>query len=633
MKRLLLSRAGMTALCLVTLAMAFMLHRIANRARERDKVVQGLRPGATERKDPKATAQVPGQSGAGAKQTMGVQEGGQKSQGHGLAGDAASFGAAGKGPAAAFGTALQEELSFLDQGRALGSQSRKDRDRQGRTQTRRKTASGVGEGQSLAETREKKTAHLQLRLSGKALRGERGLAREKEEDTAQDTPGEGAGDTVHRTTGRSGTRVPSLGKTGSPASGREEEAGAEAGIEDLNTNEDGGDALSEGRFCPYGRPIRCELVFTIDSTMEETPLVALVMEPVYNNGHLVIPAGAELHGLARPDRLRDRIFSSREWVLLFPREEGLPNGRELRVRGLALDRAEPAADGLSWGITDGSNGLQGMVIRTLESEELKRFAAGFISAAALGLQEREAAGRNGSRSSNTPGNAALQGVASTMEDLARRISGEIERHGVFLRVPGGKQFYFYPRYHAPQAGMRAGAEGFQDMKTKANRHGGWALAVPLVSIILLHQGCTSPAPVAVRGSPRVHQGIIVLTEEQARGIGGSPATGRPPAGHERPPPPAPGASGEALLKPPLVRAYLVGRTRDPLDPRLLHEAHTVYRIEEDGDWELDPHAGNEAAADLSSDVPGKRGKKTGQDDPGSGRVPPEAAQKPHTQAR
>lgn len=197
-------------------------------------------------------------------------------------------------------------------------------------------------------------------------------------------------------------------------------------------------------FVPYGYPLKCELVFTIDSTLDESPVVALVVEPAYNNGRLVIPAGTELHGIARPDRLRDRLFSGQDWMLVLPRAPGRENGRALPVKGLALDRAEPDGNGLTWGITDGSLGLQGSVIRTMEWDEVKRFAATFVSAAALGLQERESV-RGTSRAANTPRNAVLEGIATSLEEVARKIAEEVGRNGVFLRVPGGKQFYFYPQ--------------------------------------------------------------------------------------------------------------------------------------------------------------------------------------------
>ncbi len=199
------------------------------------------------------------------------------------------------------------------------------------------------------------------------------------------------------------------------------------------------------RFNPYGRVIKCELVFTLDSTNEQTPLVGLVMEPVYNNGLLVIPAGAELHGVARPDRVRDRLFSGTEWVLVFPREGDRPNGRQVNVRGVALERDDPQDTGLTWGLTDGSYGLEGAVIRSLDQAEIKRFLATFLAVGAVTLQERDGRGRGATSTlRNTPQNAALQGVATNLERYASAIAEEIEAHGVFIRVPAGHQFYFYP---------------------------------------------------------------------------------------------------------------------------------------------------------------------------------------------
>jgi hypothetical protein len=200
-----------------------------------------------------------------------------------------------------------------------------------------------------------------------------------------------------------------------------------------------------GRFLPYGYPIKCELVFTIDSTQEESPLVGLVTAPAYNNGQLIIPAGAELHSVARPDPVRDRIFSGKDWVLIFPREGNKPNGRQLNVHGAALDRAQPDDNGLTWGITDGSYGLQGDVIRTMNAEEVQQFVATALGAAAASLQSRRMDNFGQETTENTPRNAALQGLTTDMNLTVQKIRAEIERNGMFIRVPAGKQFYFYPQ--------------------------------------------------------------------------------------------------------------------------------------------------------------------------------------------
>ena len=199
------------------------------------------------------------------------------------------------------------------------------------------------------------------------------------------------------------------------------------------------------RFLPYGYPIKCELVFTIDSTMDETPLVGLVVSPVYNNGHLIIPAGAELHGTARPQPSHDRLYASSEWVLIFPREGSKPNGRQLKVRGVALDRMQPDDNGMTWGITDGAFGLLGEVIHTKSNEEIYQFAATALEAATGALQSTHETANWGQTTDKNPRNGLLQGVGADLNLIVKKIRAEIEQNGDFIRVPAGKQFYFYPQ--------------------------------------------------------------------------------------------------------------------------------------------------------------------------------------------
>ena len=199
------------------------------------------------------------------------------------------------------------------------------------------------------------------------------------------------------------------------------------------------------RFLPYGYPIKCELVFTIDSTMEATPLIGLVTAPVYNNGQLIIPAGAELHGMAHPQKNHDRLYTDQEWVLIFPREGNKPNGRQLNVHGLALDRMQPDDNGMTWGITDGAFGLLGEVIHTKSNEEMYQFAVTALEAATATLQTTHETRTGKEVADNTPRNALLQGVGTGMNLVVEKLRTEIERNGDFIRVPAGKQLYFYPQ--------------------------------------------------------------------------------------------------------------------------------------------------------------------------------------------
>jgi len=48
----------------------------------------------------------------------------------------------------------------------------------------------------------------------------------------------------------------------------------------------------------------------VDSSTIDTPIVGLVTDDVWHAGKLIIPAGAEVHGMARVDHTRERIAAA-----------------------------------------------------------------------------------------------------------------------------------------------------------------------------------------------------------------------------------------------------------------------------------------------------------------------------------
>jgi len=188
-------------------------------------------------------------------------------------------------------------------------------------------------------------------------------------------------------------------------------------------------------YAPFGRLIPCETVITVDSASIQTPIVGLITENIYHAGKLVIPAGTEVHGTAQTDRHRERIASGGSWTLVWQ------GGEELRLKAIALDR-EFSGDQEGWGITDGSAGLRGRIIKSDDMAEIKLFAATFLSGAADALTEKEQTifGTINSRSLN---NAPFEGAQKVLSVYAQRIYEAIQRDGFYVRVPSGKQFYLY----------------------------------------------------------------------------------------------------------------------------------------------------------------------------------------------
>jgi hypothetical protein len=188
-------------------------------------------------------------------------------------------------------------------------------------------------------------------------------------------------------------------------------------------------------YAPFGRLISCETVITVDSASIQTPIIGLVTENIYHAGKLVIPAGTEVHGIAQADRHRERIASGNNWTLVWQ------GGEELHLKAIALDR-EFSGDQEGWGITDGSAGLRGRVIKSDNLAELKLFAATFLSGAAGALTEKQQT-VFGPVTSPTLNNAPFAGAQKVVDTYAQQIYDAIQRDGFYVRVASGKQFYLY----------------------------------------------------------------------------------------------------------------------------------------------------------------------------------------------
>jgi hypothetical protein len=241
-----------------------------------------------------------------------------------------------------------------------------------------------------------------------------------------------------------------------------------------------------GPFAPFGRLVKCQLVDTLDSvTARSEPIVGLVTEDLDWNGDIIIPAGTEVFSYAKPEPVIDatgvgRLVDSGEWTLVLPgRAEG-ENGRELIVKGRAVDRRETLVsdrgNARSWGIDDGADGLVGYTLSTLDNQEIKLFASAAIGGMAQGIsavveRQQPAAGVAGilgaTQVAPTLGNAlagsAGSGAVEVMNEVASRIREEISKRGVYVRIPAGKEFYLFveqtidPR--AAQVGLRLPQSG------------------------------------------------------------------------------------------------------------------------------------------------------------------------------
>ena len=203
----------------------------------------------------------------------------------------------------------------------------------------------------------------------------------------------------------------------------------------------------QGAYAPAYRLVKCQLVNTVDSSNTATPIIGLVTQDLWWNGQKIIAANSEVHTQAALDTVRERIASTGD--ITFILNEPDKRGRELVVSGVVLDMdSDEQFD--TYGISDGSAGLRGEVIKTLKYEEIKLFAASALSAIA-GAAGNVFGNRVYTNNSSlglsalqngvvTPATAGTQAVLDRYAELVLR---SIERDGFFIRVPAAKQFYVY----------------------------------------------------------------------------------------------------------------------------------------------------------------------------------------------
>jgi hypothetical protein len=210
-------------------------------------------------------------------------------------------------------------------------------------------------------------------------------------------------------------------------------------------------------YAPFGRMIRAELVTSVDSAELSTPVVGLVTRNLEWNHKILIPANSELHCIAAPNRERNRIEVTGNWVVVLAKGGMYPEGSELTLQGTALDQDHDVTNN-TFGASDASAGLRGTLLTNQNGmDSIKLFAATFLAGAAQGLTQTTGNIYGTETIVPSAQSAALQGTRELMENYAEQIKKQIDKEGSYVHVPAGKQFYLYVRQPILMAKAKLGA--------------------------------------------------------------------------------------------------------------------------------------------------------------------------------
>ncbi len=203
------------------------------------------------------------------------------------------------------------------------------------------------------------------------------------------------------------------------------------------------------RYAPYGRLLDCKLVNTLESNVDGTPLIAVVIQDLWwtntqGERKLIIPAGTEIHG-KMGSCVRNRMMSDGRFVLVWQITSGQV-GMELQLNGRVLEKSNQAGDKTKATITDMAAGIPGRVMGNANLNEMLQYTMAFTQGLSAGFQDNKTFDNGSTIVTENDGSTknALAKAFETLSSVAlENITDRISKESYYIRVPAGTEFYLY----------------------------------------------------------------------------------------------------------------------------------------------------------------------------------------------
>ena len=209
------------------------------------------------------------------------------------------------------------------------------------------------------------------------------------------------------------------------------------------------DTFLSSRYAPFGRLLDCKLVNTLESNVDGTPLIAIVIKDLWwtnaqGERKLIIPAGTEVHG-KMGSCVRNRMMSDGNFILVWQITSGQV-GMELQLQGRVLEKSNQAGDKSKATITDMAAGIPGRVMGNSNLNEMLQYTMAFARGLSEGFETTKTFDNGSTIVTENDGTTknALAKAFETLSNVAlENITDKISKESYYIRVPAGTEFYLY----------------------------------------------------------------------------------------------------------------------------------------------------------------------------------------------
>ena len=179
------------------------------------------------------------------------------------------------------------------------------------------------------------------------------------------------------------------------------------------------DTFLSSRYAPFGRLLDCKLVNTLESNVDGTPLIAIV--------------------------IKDLWWTDGNFILVWQITSGQV-GMELQLQGRVLEKSNQAGDKSKATITDMAAGIPGRVMGNANLNEMLQYTMAFARGLSEGFETTKTFDNGSTIVTENDGSTknALAKAFETLSNVAlENITDKISKESYYIRVPAGTEFYLY----------------------------------------------------------------------------------------------------------------------------------------------------------------------------------------------